>query len=276
MNPPPDSSLSGRVAIVTGASRGIGKQACLALARRGASVVIAARTVQARERTPGTLGDTADELRALGAEPLIVQADMGRQEDLDRVVATAIAHHGHVDILVNNAAYTVGKALWAHVPEIGRAQWEQMLAINVTAPLMLAQACWPSMRARGGGVIVNVTSGAAQPQPLALGTGLPGTGDETGPLYGTTKAALDRMANAMAHEGAKHRIAVINLNPGFVLTETMEQTFKAQAVDAAATGAISPAVPAAVIAWLCANEDPMRFSGTIVDAPRVAAALGLP
>jgi NAD(P)-dependent dehydrogenase (short-subunit alcohol dehydrogenase family) len=264
---------SDTVAVVTGASRGIGKQTALALARTGVHVVVAARTEEPRPGTPGTLHETAIELRALGADPLAVRADLAVQQDLDRLVSDALAWFGHVDILVNNAAYTVGKTLFTHVPDLTRAQWEKHFAINVTAPLMLIQGFWHSMRERGGGVVVSVTSGAAMLQSVDKDrmntTGLP----DNGPAYGASKAALNRMTNVIAQEGLEHGIAVITVEPGFVLTETMATTFEASGVND--TAAISPTVPASAIAYLCTCEDPLRYTGEIVSAPALAAQLAL-
>jgi NAD(P)-dependent dehydrogenase (short-subunit alcohol dehydrogenase family) len=268
--------LESKVAVVTGASRGIGKQTALALARRGAAVVIVARTQEERPNTPGTLIDTATAIGELGVDSLVIQADASEQADLDRVVSLTLARYGGVDLLVNNAAYTVGKALWAHVPELTRQQWEKGFAINVTAPLMLISGFWQSMQERGGGRVVNVTSGAAGLQPLDRATGLEGSSfPDNGPLYGASKAALNRMANVIAQEGFPSNIAVVNVEPGFVLTETMEETFRQQGVASAGAGALSPTVPAAAIAYLCTCPDPMRYSGQIVSAPDLAADLGL-
>jgi NAD(P)-dependent dehydrogenase (short-subunit alcohol dehydrogenase family) len=270
------TTLAGKVALVTGASRGIGKQTCLTLAGLGAAVVLASRTEEPRDRTPGTLHDTADAIRDAGGDALVVRTDLSRQSDLERLISVVLEQHHHVDILVNNAAYTVGKALWAHVPQITREQWEKGFAVNVTAPLLLIEGFWESMKARGGGVIVNVTSGAAHLQPLNSSVRLPGSElPDQGPLYGASKAALDRMANVIAGEGAPNNIAVINLEPGFVLTETMEQTFNETGVDGAEVGAIPATVPARAIAYLCACDHPMRYSGQIVSAPALVEALGL-
>jgi NAD(P)-dependent dehydrogenase (short-subunit alcohol dehydrogenase family) len=262
-----------KVAIVTGASRGIGKQTCLQLATKGIHVVLAARTEEPRPNTPGTLAETAAEVRALGVEPLTVTADLSVAADVDRVLAAALDRFGHVDILVNNAAYTVGKTLWTLVPDLTRDQWDKNFAVNVTAPLMLIQGVWESMRARGGGVIVNITSGAANLQPVSADrantTGLP----ENGPAYGASKAALNRMANVIAQEGLPHRIAVITMEPGLVLTETMAATFERSGVTN--TSAISTSVPASVIAYLATCDDPMRYTGELLSAPELAAQLGL-
>ena len=206
----------------------------------------------------------------------MVSADLAQADDVDRLVRTVLADNGAVDILVNNAAYTVGRALWEQVPGVTRDLWERGFAVNVTAPLMLIQGFWESMRERGGGVIVNVTSGAALPQALDVAVRAPaGALPEIGPLYGASKAALDRMANVIAHTGAAHRIAVIDVEPGYVLTETMERTFEQNQVDPSTTGAISPTVPARAIAFLCSCGDPMRYSGQVVSAPELVEQLGL-
>ncbi len=265
--------LDGRVAVVTGASRGIGKQVSLALARRGAKLVLTARTVEPRERTPGTIEETAEAVRRLGPEPVVVQADLGAQDGIDRLVRTALDRMGGVDILVNNAGFTIGRAIYTHVPDLPREQWEKVMALNVTAPLMLIQGFWESMRQRGGGRIVNVTSGAAQPQELEppedTGTGFPAIG----PAYGATKAALNRMANSVATDGYAHGIAVINIEPGLVMTETMELTQRqAGTVN---PDALAPTVPAAAVEYLCTCDDPMRYSGQVLVSTDLVAELGL-
>jgi citronellol/citronellal dehydrogenase len=268
--------LEGKVAVVTGSSRGIGKQTCLELAAMGASIVLAARTEEPRAGTPGTLHDTADTIRGMGGRALVVRADLARQEDLDRLVSITLEEAGGVDIVVNNAAYTVGKALWTHAPDLTRDQWEKGFAVNVTAPLMLIQGFWASMRSRGGGVVVNVTSGAARMQPLDQTVGLPGsTLPDNGPLYGASKAALNRMINVIAGEAVADRISVVLLDPGGVLTETMELTLRQAGNDASDSRMRPPSVPAKAIAHICSCPDPMQYSGQIVDGPALHDELGL-
>jgi NAD(P)-dependent dehydrogenase (short-subunit alcohol dehydrogenase family) len=262
-----------KVAIVTGGSRGIGKQTSLQLAEKGFRLVLVARTEDPRPNTPGTLGETAEEVRARGAEPLVIRADVGVQADLDRIVSATLDRFGRADVLINNAAYTVGKTLFTHVPDLTREQWEKHFAINVTAPLMLIQGFWNAMKANGGGVVVNVTSGGSYLQPVSPehrnDTGLP----ENGPAYGASKAALNRMANVIGREGLPHRIAVITIEPGFVLTETMAATFARSGVDH--TDAIPPTVPGSAITYLCTCDDPMQYTGMIVNGPELAQRLGL-
>lgn len=270
-----ERSIKGKVAVVTGASRGIGKAVCVELARRGAKLVIAARTESPRASTPGTLGDTVTAIREHGGEVLAVAADLAEPGDVDKLVATALEAHGTVDLLVNNAAYTVGKAIWAHAPHITRDQWDKGFAINVTAPLMLIQGFWEAMRAAGGGVVVNVSSGAASLAPVSERVSLEGSDlGENGPLYGATKAALNRMANLLAGEGLPHRIAIVNVNPGLVLTETMALTFESSGQQAPEHAAPTT-MPAKAIAYLCTCPDPLLYTGQLLEAQELVEQLGL-
>ena len=106
-----ETSLAGKVALITGASRGVGKQAALDMARRGVRLVLAARTVEPDGKLPGTLGETLAAIEALGSQAIAVQTDLAKEADLENLVASAVERFGGVDILVNNAAATTG-AMW--------------------------------------------------------------------------------------------------------------------------------------------------------------------
>jgi len=147
-----------------------------------------------------------------------------------------------------------------------------VMAINATAPLMLTQRFWNMMRDQGGGRVVNVTSDAASLQDLGSAIQAPGM-DSIGAAYGASKAALDRMANSLAIEAAPLGIAIINVQPGFTLTETMQRTNEISGVSE--TTAIPLHIPAAAIAWLCTCEDPWPYAGRVVDGPALVAELGL-
>src|SRR5579883_1120831 len=103
LNRQPERSLAGKVVIITGASRGVGKQAALDFARRGANVVLAARTVEADKELPGTLGETVKQIESLGRGALAVPTDLAEEDDLKRLVSAATDRFGGVDILINNA-----------------------------------------------------------------------------------------------------------------------------------------------------------------------------
>ena len=142
-----DRSLEGKVAIVTGGSKGIGRAIALAFAEHGADLAIAARGTEALERT-------RQEIETTGRKALAVQTDVGIDEDVQRLYRETISRFGGVDILVNNAA--VGGA-----PSMGETTREQLLkvmSLNVWTPLHLSQLCRESMIQRGGGVIINIVS----------------------------------------------------------------------------------------------------------------------
>src|SRR5215218_3160244 len=152
--------LERQVAIVTGASRGIGKQVALELARRGATVVVAARSVERHRRLPGTIGETVDQIEQAGGTALAVQADMASADDLERLVETARQRFGRIDLLVNNAAATATKTWGLPLLELSRADWIAQYDVNLHAPYTLMRAVVPVMRDGGGGRIINLTTGA--------------------------------------------------------------------------------------------------------------------
>jgi len=149
--------LEGKVALVTGASRGVGAAIALALAQQGADVACAARsTSDAPQRTPGTLDDTVARIEEAGGNALAVPANLAKPNEVEAMVATTVEHFGRLDILVNNAAVTFVGDL-----EIPLSRHELVMAINLTAPLVACQAAAPHLKAAGGGRILNVSSVAA-------------------------------------------------------------------------------------------------------------------
>jgi len=257
---------TGPTAIVTGASRGIGKQAALELARRGLNVVVAARTVDPRRRLPGTIGETVAELEELGVGALAVQADMRSVEDLERLVDTSVAAFGRVDVLVNNAAATATGPGWgASISELTREDWCAQFDVNLHAPFTLTKLVAPHMEAQGGGRIVNVTSGASNPETV-IPDGLPE------PLaYPASKAALDRFCFAVAPQLLRRGIVMVNLDPGFVRTEIVEM-MSAGSLDP--SGSVPMSVPAHAIAELATGPDAERYAGRVVAATEFGPAEG--
>jgi NAD(P)-dependent dehydrogenase (short-subunit alcohol dehydrogenase family) len=208
-------SLAGRRAVVTGASRGIGGAVAERLAAEGASVALVARTRDRHDHLPGSLEETADRLRRYGHGVGIVVADLTDETDRSRVVPEAVdALGGPVDILVNNAA----AAIYGAVGEISLKRRRILFEANVHAPLDLAQAVLPAMRAGGEGWIVNLSSGTARSwdgPPFQLGF----TGS-TITAYGASKAALNRMSNGLGAELYGTGVRVNTVEPrAAVLTE---------------------------------------------------------
>ena len=207
------SLLAGRVAIVTGASRGIGAAIAKRFAAEGARVAIVARTVEAGGKLPGSLGEVAAAIRAAGGECLLVQCDLADAVDRARIVPEVMAAFGRIDILVNNAA-------WARFVPIWEAQARHVqlaFQMNVFAALEVSQQALPHMRALGEGWILNISSATADMPPAAPYDTQSRlfeynqTGHPT--LYGTTKAALDRLTAGWAMELAGAGIAVNALAP---------------------------------------------------------------
>lgn len=197
--------LAGRVALVTGASRGIGEAICARLAMAGARVVASARTAEEGEsRLPGTLQQTVERLNAAGADARFVKADLALAADRERLVAEA----GPVDVLVNNAAITY----FIPVEEFPEKRFKLMMEVQVYAPFHLSQLVLPGMRERGGGAIVNISS------PAGIHPKQPYTGNRGGTVYGMCKAALERFTTGLAAEVQADGIAVNVVSPGLVDT----------------------------------------------------------
>ena len=209
MSPDRDKALAGKVVVVTGASRGIGKGLALGLARLGAPVVCAARTVSEDPGgLPGTIHATVDAIRAEGGDAVAVRCDIGQADDIAQLVDTTIAEFGRLDVLINNAMAST-RALFADAtPD----QWDESMRINVRSLFVTAKAVVPVMASNGGGSIVNISSGAAD---HAVGPHMP-----PGYLiYTVAKAALERFSTALAFEVSSLGVAVNALRPGAVKTE---------------------------------------------------------
>jgi NAD(P)-dependent dehydrogenase (short-subunit alcohol dehydrogenase family) len=193
------SSLTGKVALVTGASRGIGRAIALALAKAGAAVYLAA-------------DGTREELSAVAAECRSHNAfcraefglfDLSSADDVTHMVDAAISSLGRIDILVNNAGIRIRHPFG----EYAAADFDQLIAVNLRAPFLASQAVVPSMRANGGGRIITI---ASQNGIVAAANSA---------LYGVSKAGLIYLTKAMAFELAKDNIMVNAVSPGPIETE---------------------------------------------------------
>lgn len=267
-------NLSGKVALVTGASRGIGKRIALKLAEAGADLVLAARTIKPGEsRWPGALTETADQIQALGRRVLPVKCDLTVRSEVETLCQTALKEFGHVDILVNNARYVgPGEGTWAPFDKITWDGWDKNIQVNLMVPIMTARLLIPKMTQRGGGVIINITSGVATMEtPLMPGEGA------TSVVYSTTKAALNRFVLGLAKEIRRANIAVVAIDPGFNLTEKFEmaaQESKSLGFDY--SGAHSMDVPAEAVVHVCTCPDPLEYTGHVLFADDFVKLKGLP
>lgn len=204
----PNGLLAGQVALVTGASRGIGAAVAKRFAMEGAKVVVTARTVdEADHFLPGTIGETVAQINAAGGEAIAVQADLSVPADRQRMMDEAAAAFDHVDILVNNAAVT----FFIPVEAFPEKRFRLMMDVQVWTPFELSQMVIPGMRERGRGWIINVSSHAA----IHPDKTMPGRG---GTVYGMCKAALERFTTGLAQELYDDNIGVNVISPGLVAT----------------------------------------------------------
>lgn len=195
---PEPAPTTAKVALVTGASRGIGREAAWALAGRGFRLFLAA------EGTPEELAEVAAECRRRGA-PEAAEGifDLGKDGAAEAMVAAALARFGRVDVLLNNAGIRCRKAFGSYT----RADFATLVSVNLAAAFFASQAVLPAMRAQGGGRIIHV---ASQMGSVAA---------EENALYGLTKAALIHLTRNMAFELAKEGIQVNSVSPGPIATQ---------------------------------------------------------
>lgn len=195
-------ACEGKVALVTGGSRGLGKAIAQRFAAEGATVAITARTMDPDPKYQGSLRQTCEEITAAGGSAIAVQADLSSPEDRERLFAEVVEEIGAPDILVNNAAVTFLRPLDGFPAKRARL----MVEMHVLAPLHLAQMAIPAMRERGRGWILNLTSVAGD-----LPDGPPFSEFDTDAgfgMYGTVKAGLNRLTKSLAAELHADGIAV--------------------------------------------------------------------
>lgn len=196
--------LDGRVAVVTGAGKGLGRAFCLRLAEEGANIVAVTRAdMEGLERTAALVRDR-------GQETLVRRVDVTREEDVIDMARDALACFGRIDVLVNNAAYYYG-ILRRPFDEISVEEWDRMMAVNVRGPWLCTRAVFPHMRDRGKGKIINLTSEAFF------------TGSHGFVHYVASKGGVIGLTRALAVELGPHGICVNAVAPGFTDTEASRE-----------------------------------------------------
>ena len=194
--------LKNKTAIVTGASRGIGKAIAIGFAREGARVVLAARSeIHKEDGLKGTIHDTAKTIEAFGGEALPIRCDVTDETNVTAMVNTALSRFGPIDILVNNA----GVAFFYPITETPLKRWDIVLKVNLTGAFLCAKAVLPSMKEQKSGSIINISSLAADERDSGT---VP-----TGIAYAVAKAGLDRFTYGLAVEAGQYNIAVNCLKP---------------------------------------------------------------
>ena len=278
MSNPQSPTEEPRIAFVTGASRGIGKAAAIALARAGFDVVVTARTVKEGEAfdyaptraesrplaLPGSIEQTAEEVRACGRRALPIRLDLMDTPSIDAAIERTLEEWGHIDVLLNNGIYQ-GPGLMERIARLQPGEVEAVFRGNVFAQIHTTQIVLAHMIERGvGGTIINMTSGSALIDPPA-----PAGAGGWGWAYAASKAAFHKLAGILHVEHAGEGIRCFNVNPGFILTEAQKAMHGGDQFGGTFAGA-GPEVPAAVVAWLASDpeSDALR-GGRHVDAQRL-------
>lgn len=260
-------ALTGQVAVVTGASRGVGKGVALGLGEAGATVYVTGRTVeegQSPTGLPGTIHQTAEEVSRLGGCGIAVRCDHGNDAETEAVFRRVLDEQGRLDILVNSAwagyenmfhdgAFTWPYPFW----EQPLWRWEAMFQSGVRAAYVASALAARMMIAQQNGLIVNISFWAAQKH---LGNA----------IYGMSKAATDKMVVDMAHELRDRNVAVVSLYPGLVRTESVMRA--ASFMDL--SNSESPQFIGRAVAALAADPSVMGKSGKILVAAALAREYG--
>lgn len=198
--------LSGKVALITGGSRGIGRAIAEAYARQGAQVFICARDEK-------NLRAAIDEMRKSGGEIAGLAGDVGNQKDVQRIVSAAVERYGSIHILVNNASILGPRETIANYPP---AAWEEVLRINLTGLFLMTRAVLPAMLARKAGSIINVTSGVGRHGKARWGA------------YAVSKAGLEGLTQVLADEVGQDGIRVNSVNPAATRTGMRAQAYPSE------------------------------------------------
>lgn len=202
MGPVPAPPLAGRVAVVTGASRGLGRAIALALAGAGADLALAARS-------RADLEETARGVEAAGRRALVVPTDVARYAEVEALMARTVAELGRLDIVVNNSGVARVKPLVEWQPE----EWRALVEVNLGGVLNGCRAAAPHLIDRGAGKVINIAS-------MLAGVGLPGY-----TVYSATKGAIVAFTRTLGVEWARHNVQVNAIAPGWFATDMSAPAF---------------------------------------------------
>ena len=237
--------LEGRVALVTGASQGIGQACAMALARQGASVALAARNQQKLE-------DVAGQIAAAGGKAAVFAMDVAEEEQIRSGVKSALAHFGKIDILVNNAGITRDQL----VMRMKRGDWDAVLNTNLTSAYLSTQQVIGSMLKQRWGRIINITSVFGQ------------MGQAGQANYASSKAGLIGLTMALAREVASRNITCNAVAPGFIetgMTAGLSEEFKQTAVKMIPLGRVGTAEDVASAVCFLASEEASYITGHVLN-----------
>lgn len=244
--------LQGKVAIVTGASRGVGRNMALELAKEGCDIVVAARTEEVKDpRLPGTIFSTAEEIRALGRRALPIRTDVTDEESIEGMVKQALGEFGKIDILINNAGIMTPGPL----VDLPLRRWDLMWRVNVRGPIACSRAVLLHMMERRDGVIINISSVLAD---------VPGGGNIP---YSLTKLALRKLSEGLAEEVREYNIRVFALSPEG-LVRTPGTTFhRFEETESVGENIEAPEVMGRAAVFLCTEQATALSGGHYFSGP---------
>ena len=255
--------LRGQIAVVTGASRGVGKGIALGLGEAGATVYVTGRTVdEATSPRPGTIGKTAEEVTNAGGRGIAVRCDHASDDEVVALFQRVRKEQGRVDVLVNNA-FSVpetpifGGKFWEYPVGL----WDQLFHVGCRGQYVASHTVAPMMVAQGRGLIVNVSSFA-------------GKGYVFNVAYGVGKAAVDRMAKDMAVELGPHGVTCVSLWPGVVRTEYLVEASSRGEVPFAIVNGESPQFSGRAVAAFAADPKREEKNGQVLIVAEVARQYG--
>lgn len=255
--------LEGKVALVTGASRGVGKGIALGLGEQGATVYVTGRTESGGAQPtplPGTVQETAEEVTAAGGRGVAIGCDHRDDEQTRQAVRRVVTDAGRLDVLVNNV-WGGYEYFWDGTPFWEEAgfwtqpieRWDSAFQAGVRAHYVTSVAAAPTMVSQGSGLIVNVSSEGAEKT-------------DTGVAYGAAKAATDHMVACMAHELREHGVTAVSLYPGLVRTESVLRA--AEYIDL--SDSESPRFVGRAVAALAADPEVIRLTGQVLRSAQLA------
>ena len=272
-----------KVALITGATRGIGKACALSLARQGYDIVATGRTVREGEGTvqipfvgedrkvavPGSLESTVAEVQALGREALGLRMDLLDRSTMDDVVAQVMERWGRIDVLVNNALYG-GRGLMFPFDQFTIEQLETAAIANLVNQAYITRLVLPVMLRQGAGTVVGLSSVAGiMPSPTAARDG------GWGFVYGGPKSGFHRISEFLHVEHRKDGILAYNVEPGFTVTEATIAMFGPGIIDTIGAEPTEPKVTGDVVAWLVTQPEATEFAGKLISTPKFFKERGI-
>ncbi|HVN37036.1 MAG TPA: SDR family NAD(P)-dependent oxidoreductase [Myxococcota bacterium] len=254
--------LAGRVAIVTGGSRGIGRGCAIELGAAGATVYLTGRTLHEGDAPlPGSIASAAEAVDAAGGRGVAVACDHRDDAQVEALFARVLREQGRLDVLVNNAflippELTSGKKFW----EVPLSNWDDMLDVGTRSAFVASALAARAMVTARRGVVVNISSSGAKKYAWHV-------------CYGVGKAALDRLTADTAHELRPHGVAVVSLWPGLVLTERVARVRRRMPGLAQVHGE-TPRFTGRAVAALAADPDVLRHTGRAIASRDLALEYG--